>query len=101
MTLRPTFQAQAIGLSLLLAAPPALQAADEKPRPARPPTRVYTNEDLERVHPFAAQTGGSSVPAAATDDAGPARPSEPRHGGKDEAHWRAEAAQMREQLRAL
>ena len=39
--------------------------ADEAARtPARPPVRVYTNADLERVHPFAAQTGGSLGPAA-------------------------------------
>ncbi len=74
MTYRPTFRAKALGLSLVLVVPPVLVAADEKPRPPRQPARVYTNEDLDRVHPFAAETGGSSVPAVAADEASPARP---------------------------
>ena len=101
MTFGLTFRAQALGLSLALVVPPVLEAAEEKPRPPRPPARVYTNEDLDRVHPFAAQTGGSSVPAVAADEASPARPAESRRKGKGEEHWRAEAARVRERLRAL
>jgi hypothetical protein len=101
MTYRLTLRAQALGLSLVLVVPPVLLAADEKPRPPRPPARVYTNEDLDRVHPFAAETGGSSVPAVAADEASPARPAESRRKGKGEEHWRAEAARVRERLRAL
>src|SRR6185436_3490918 len=50
MTLRPTFRAMAFGLSLVSVVPAALQAAQEKPAPPRPKARVYTNEDLDRVH---------------------------------------------------
>jgi hypothetical protein len=101
MTYRPTFRAKALGLSLVLLVPPVLVVADEKPRPPRQPARVYTNEDLDRVHPFAAETGGSSVPAVAADDASPARPAPAHRTGKGEEHWRAEAARVRERLRAL
>ena len=101
MTLRLTYPAQAVALSLVLGLPPALQAAEDKPPTRRPPARVYTNADLDRVHPFAAETGGSSVPAVATDEASPARPAESRRKGKGEEHWRAEAARVRERLRAL
>ena len=101
MTYRPTFRAKALGLSLVLVVPPVLVAADEKPRPTRQPARVYTNEDLDRVHPFAAETGGSSVPAVAADEARPARPAPDHRKGKGEEHWRAEAARVRERLRAL
>ena len=75
--------------------------ADEAARtPARPPVRVYTNADLERVHPFAAQTGGSLVPAAPADQDSRAE-REPVSRGQGEAHWRREAAVVRERLRAL
>jgi hypothetical protein len=101
MTFGPTFRAQALGLSLVLVLTSALQGAEEKPKPKRPPARVYTNADLDRVHPFAAETGGSSVPAVAVDEASAARPAESRRKGKGEEHWRAEAARVRERLRAL
>jgi len=101
MTFGPTFRAQALGLSFVLVLTSALQGAEEKPKPKRPPARVYTNADLDRVHPFAAETGGSSVPAVAADEASAARPAESRRKGKGEEHWRAEAARVRERLRAL
>ena len=102
MTLRPTFRALALGLSLVPALPLVLLAAEEKPTtPPRPKARVYTNEDLDRVHPFAAETGGSSVPAVPPEDARPARAAESGHKGRGEAHWRAEAARVRERLREL
>lgn len=102
MTLRPTFRALALGLSLASVVPSVL-SAQEKPAPTRPKARVYTNEDLDRVHPFAAETGGSSAPAVETDDTTQARPAERERErkGKGEEHWRAEAARVREKLRGL
>jgi len=105
MTLRPTFRALALGLSLASVVPSVRATADQTPAdereaPPRPKARVYTNEDLDRVHPFAAQTGGSSV-AAVEADAKPARAVPPGHKGKGEEHWRGEAARVREKLRAL
>jgi len=101
MTLRPTFRALALGLSLVPVLPPMLLAGEAKPTPPRAKARVYTNEDLDRVHPFAAETGGSSVPAVEAEDAKPARSAEPRRKGHGEEHWRAEAARVREKVRAL
>lgn len=101
MSIRMPFSCRAIGLSALLSvAPPA--PADESPRPApRPPARLYTNADLERVHPFAAETGVSSTPAVTSGDTSEAPPREARHRGRGEAYWRSEAARVRERLRAL
>jgi hypothetical protein len=75
-------------------------AAEEPARPARPPARVYTNADLERVHPFAAETGVRSLPAVEGDPT-PAAVPEPATRGRGEAYWRREAAAVRERLRAL
>jgi hypothetical protein len=100
MTLRSTFRALALGLSLALVLSPVLLEAEDKPGP-RPKARVYTNEDLDRVHPFAAETGGSSVPAVETDVAEPARRTSADRKGKGEEHWRAEAARVREKVRGL
>ena len=62
--------------------------------------RVYTNADLERIHPLAGQTGGSSTPAAtAEEDAAAERETASR--GQGEAYWRREAAAVRERVRAL
>jgi hypothetical protein len=101
MTLRMTYRAQAVGLSLVLVLSPALRAAEATPPARKPPVRVYTNADLDRVHPFAAETGGSSVPAVAADEQRPAPSTESKRKGHGEAHWRAEAARVRERLRAL
>jgi len=101
MTIRQTSRAQALGLSLVLVAPLAGQPAEEKPAARRPPARVYTNADLDRVHPFAAETGGRSVPAVVQDEPKAASSTEPRRKGRGEEHWRAEAARVREKLRAL
>jgi predicted RNase H-like nuclease (RuvC/YqgF family) len=60
---------------------------------------VYTNADLDRVHPFAAQTGGSSTPAVASEPEAAER--EPRRRGRGEPYWRDEAARVRERVRAL
>ena len=44
---------------LALLAGPAIAGATE----GKPAVPVYTNEDLERVHPFRDETGVASVPA--------------------------------------
>jgi hypothetical protein len=100
MSIRMPFPCRAIGLSVLLCvAPPAL--GDESPRPApRPPARLYTNADLDRVHPFAAETGVRSIPAVAPGDTPEAPPREARPRGRGEQYWRSEAARVRERLRA-
>ena len=90
----------ALGLLATACAQTAV-VADEAARPkARPPVRAYTNADLERVHPFAAQTGASSVPAAPADQDSMAE-RDPVSRGQGEAYWRREAAAVRERLRAL
>jgi len=103
MTLRMTYRARAAGLSLVLSLPAATTTAETPaatPTP-RPPARVYTNADLERVHPQSAETGVASVPAASALDGRPERAAEPRRQSRGETHWRAEAARVRERLRAL
>jgi len=67
----------------------------------RPEAPLYTNEDLDRVHPYRNQTGVASVPASAPDRRRPAsRPAgSPRARGED--YWRKEAARVRERVAAL
>ncbi len=96
------------GLSAVLCFSPTATAEDPPPRP-RPPARVYTNEDLDRVHALRDETGVSSVPAVA-----PGRDAEsgPRAGrrdtsradaarGRGEAYWRRQAETNREKVRRL
>src|SRR5512143_3237417 len=99
MTLRTMVLPLGFGLSAVLCASTA--AGDEDPPPAaRPPVRVYTNEDLDRVHPFRDETGIRSVPAVPPEErSAPARAEKPR--GRGEQHWRREAARVRERVRAL
>jgi hypothetical protein len=70
--------------ALVAVAAPAPPAARPSPRP-----RVYTNDDLARIRPFAAETGGASqpavAPAAAEPDDEPARRS-----ARGEEYWRRE-----------
>jgi hypothetical protein len=101
-----SYRARAAGLLALLCAArlaAAIQAPRPQPSPApRPPVRVYTNEDLERVHPFAAETGASSIPAfAAGEPASASAPRQPETRGRGEAYWRQQAAAGRDRLRAL
>ena len=97
MTLRRVVLPLGFGLSAVLCVSTA--GADEDPAPApRPPVRVYTNEDLDRVRPFRDETGIRSVPAVAPGD-GPA-PAEKQR-GRGEDYWRREAARVRERARAL
>jgi len=99
MSSKTPFSSRTIGL--LVAACAAAVEAHDAPRPSsRRPVRVYTNDDLERVHPFAAETGGSSTPAIAPGEAEAAE-SEPLPRGRGEKYWREEAARVRERLRSL
>ena len=100
------FTSRALGLvALVFAASVCAAAADEAVQtPVRRRARVYTNADLERVHPFAAQTGADSVPAAPADAQPVAereREREPATRGRGEDYWRREAAAVRERLRDL
>lgn len=98
MTSRTIVLPLGFGLSAILCV--TAGAADETP-PARPAPRVYTNEDLDRVHRFRDQTGVQSVPDEAPDEA-PARPStEKPSRGRAEEHWRREAARVRDRVQAL
>jgi hypothetical protein len=91
------------GLSAVLCFSSGAAAEEVPPRRSRTPARVYTNEDLARVHPFRSDTGVDSVPSTPT----PAREREPRaatRGGsrpKGEEYWRHEALRFRERMRAL
>ena len=100
MTISMSFQAQAAGLSLVLRGGLGPRRAGAETPTPRPPVRVYTNADLDRVHPFAAETGVSSVPAVAPEGGRARRAPEARR-AKGEEHWRAEAARVRERLRTL
>jgi hypothetical protein len=101
MSFRMSCSGRAFGLLAALCAASAW--ADEAPPAAtRKPVRVYTNEDLDRIHPLAGQTGGSSTSAAASaeETAAPVEP-EPRTRGRGERYWRDEAARVRERVRGL
>jgi hypothetical protein len=91
----------AVGLLALVCAAPVLQAQEPKASAPRPPARLYTNADLDRVHPHAAEIGGRSIPAHTPDSAPPAEARETRARAKGEAYWRAEAARVRERLRGF
>jgi predicted RNase H-like nuclease (RuvC/YqgF family) len=98
-----------LGATLLGAASPG--RADERKhmearQTERKPAHVYTNEDLERVHPFRDETGASSTPAVPhrpDEAAAPSPRRRRRHGTTthDEAYWRGEARKLRERVRAL
>jgi septal ring factor EnvC (AmiA/AmiB activator) len=92
-----TFRATVVPLGFGLSAVLCTAAADEEPAPG-PRTRVYTNEDLDRVRPFRAETGIASVPADPLPPSAPVRSSPGRRG---EDYWRREAARVRERLREM
>lgn len=100
MTCRKPCPRGGITLLVLACAAASAQAAEPAPPRQRPPARLYTNADLERVHPFAAETGVRSTPAVPFDAPRVAE-REPRPRGRGEAAWRREAAAVRERLRAL
>jgi hypothetical protein len=89
------------GSALLAALLLPLPARAGEPSPSsRPPARLYTNADLERVHPFRDETGVRSVPAfAAPDRTSAATADRPRSRG--ESYWRDEARRVREKIAAL
>ena len=95
-----------LGLSAFVCLP-AANAAEAAA--ARPPARVYTNEDLDRVRPFRDEVGGRSVPAVTPgEDLSGARGGrrQSREGGSsprphDEGWWRTEARRVRERVEAL
>ncbi|HUL79076.1 MAG TPA: hypothetical protein VL691_17550 [Vicinamibacteria bacterium] len=100
MTLRTVVLPLGFGLSAVLCSSTRAHPDDGAER-SRPPVRVYTNADLERVRPFRDETGVSSVPAA--PPAG--RPTRSSGGERPRAHgeeyWRHEAERVRERLRAM
>ena len=99
MTLRTMVLPLGFGLSAVLCVS-AAAAKDDPPPTARPPVRVYTNEDLDRVRPFRDETGVRSVPSVAPKErSAPALAETPRR--RSEAHWRREAARVRERIRAM
>jgi septal ring factor EnvC (AmiA/AmiB activator) len=88
-------------ISLVLFCGLGIGASQAATRDDRPPARVYTNQDLERVHPYRNETGVASVPAAPSGGA-EARPDpDSRARARSEAYWRREAARVRERVRAL
>jgi hypothetical protein len=73
---------------------------------ARPPARLYTNDDLERVRPFRDETGAANAPANPAAFA--PEPARERTRGSErgsrvqgEAYWRAEARRVRLRVAAL
>jgi hypothetical protein len=109
MTLLATVLPLGFGLSVLVRVSAA--PADDTPGPAlRLPTRVYTNEDLDRVRPFRDETGVRSVPAVAPESSAPssgaterARPGSPSADARrrGEEYWQREAERVRDRIRAM
>lgn len=114
MTLLTTLRGAALGLLLAGEAaagtsrPPQAAGSPEtaQPRPSPTPrTRLYTNEDLDRIHPYAGQTGGGSASVAGEAEGdGDNREESERRGRsqpRGEEYWRAEAARTAERVRGL
>lgn len=84
-----------------------LAASCAEPRPSTNSTesstvRVYTNEDLDRVAPFRAQTGALSVPAVQVEPPTSRRRSDDSAQlAREEAYWRREADRVREKVRTI
>lgn len=103
MTSRTLVLPLGFGLTAVLCLPAV--ASDALP-PERPAPRVYTNEDLDRVHRLRDQTGVHSVPAAAPDTEAPRALDGPGAAlvdafGRGEEYWRREAERVRDRVRAL
>ena len=109
MTLRTIVLPLGFGLSAILCVSSA--PADDAPAsPKHPPTRVYTNADLDRVRPFRDETGVRSVPAvtpqppeSSTGERARERPGSALvdvH-GRGEEYWRREAERVRDRVRAM
>lgn len=67
-------------------------------REPSPPVTSFTNDDLERIAPYSAETGGRSQPAALPAPAPAPRERSPEKAGR-EAYWRAEARRVRDKVR--
>ena len=103
MTSRTLVLLLGFGLTAALCFPAG--ASDAAP-PGRPAPRVYTNEDLDRVHRLRDQTGVHSVPAEAPDTPAPRALDSPGAAlvdahGRGEEYWRREAERVRDRVRAL
>lgn len=84
-----------------LALLPALLRAEAKGE-RRPPARVYTNADLDRVHDRSHETGVVSVPAfTAADRRARIAADEDRPRSRGETYWREEARRVRERIAEL
>lgn len=99
MTLRSTVLPLGFGLSAVLWAQ-AASGEEDPARPKRAPVRVYTNADLDRVHPLREETGIDSVPAVSPGDE-PAPTSRDERKGRGEPYWRSEAVRARERIRRM
>jgi hypothetical protein len=101
MTIRVKVLPLSFGLSAVLCLS-SRASGEEKPAPLRPAVRVYTNADLERVHPYRDETGVASVPAESDSEpeSGHA-PSDEKARRQAEAYWRREAARVRDRVRKL
>jgi len=88
------------GLSAILCVS-ATDAEEKASATGRPPVRVYTNEDLERVHPWRNETGVASVPAVPPSLREALPEPSSRKGARGEDYWRREAARVRDRVRAL
>jgi hypothetical protein len=81
-----------LALAFLSIVFPARAGDDRRPAP------VYTNDDLDRMRPFRAQTGVTSQPAASSE---PALPESPAGADRGEAYWRQEAERLQDRLAPL
>ncbi len=101
MTSRTILPRAGFALSALLlvcAAPDA----EKNAAPRRPPARIYTNADLDRVHAVSDETGVRSVPAVSVEGRrAPSKTDDDRPRSRGEAYWRAEARRVRERVAAL
>jgi hypothetical protein len=84
-----------------LAALAAAQLAGPAVRADEPRVRTYTNDDLARVAPLAAETGVASVPAFADRPAPEPAAGARGRGEAGESYWRREARRVRDRVSAL
>ena len=100
MTLRAVVLPLGFGLSAVLFSS-ARGTPDEGGGRAKPPVRLYTNEDLDRVRPFRDETGVLSVPAVAAGERDASPPAREGRKARGEAYWRREAEKVRDRVQAM
>jgi|MudIll2142460700_1097286.scaffolds.fasta_scaffold168758_2 hypothetical protein len=100
MTLRTVVLPLGFGLSAVLCSA-ARGTPDDASGRTKPPVRLYTNEDLDRVRPFRDETGVSSVPAVPAGDRETRPPAGERQKARGEAYWRREAERVRDRVQAV